>query len=109
MKKFCYGVSGCVLLALLPLTALAYPIDVNKQLNGLNIDYNAFDTDNDIASIQVNNYGKTDATCRVVFNNGPEAPRTRTIEVLAGKHKNATAKFTREIIKMRITLTCTPK
>ncbi|RLU05307.1 3-phosphoglycerate kinase, partial [Pseudomonas prosekii] len=96
MKKFCYGVSGCVFLALLPLTAFAYPIDVTKQLNGLNIDYNAFDTDNDIASIQVNNYGKTDATCRVVFNNGPEAPRTRTIEVLAGKHKNATAKFTRE-------------
>jgi hypothetical protein len=42
--------------------------------------------------------------CRLqgVFNNGPEAPRTRNIEVPAGKHKNATAKFNREIIKMRI-------
>ncbi|MHC8321757.1 3-phosphoglycerate kinase [Pseudomonas sp. GB2N2] len=104
MKKFCV-----VVLAMLPLTAFAYPIDVQKQLNGLSIDYNAFDTDTDIASIQVNNYGSTDANCKVVFNNGPEAPRTRNIEVAAGKHKTATAKFSRSIIKMRINLSCTPK
>ncbi|BBP69496.1 hypothetical protein PHLH6_15000 [Pseudomonas sp. Seg1] len=104
MKKFC-----CVLLALLPLTAFAYPIDVQKNLNGMKIDYESFDTDNDIGSIRVSNYGDVDATCKAVFNNGPEAPRTRTIDVPAGKHKNATAKFTREIIKLRINLTCTPK
>ena len=104
MKKIC-----CALLALLPLTAFAYPIDVEKHLNGLSIDYTAYDTDADIGSIQVNNYGSTDAACTVVFNNGPEAPRTRSIDVPAGKHKNATAKFTREIIKLRIKLTCTPK
>jgi hypothetical protein len=104
MKKFCY-----VVLAMLPLTAFAYPIDVQKQLKGMSIDYNTYDTDTDIASIQVNNYGSTDAVCKVVFNNGPEAPRTRNIEVAAGKHKNATAKFNRTIIKMRINLTCTPK
>ena len=104
MRKFC-----CVLLALLPLTAFAYPIDVQKDLNDMKIDYETFDTDNDIGSIRVANYGDVDATCKAVFNNGPEAPRTRTIDVPAGKHKNATAKFTREIIKLRIKLTCTPK
>jgi len=104
MKKIC-----CALLALLPLTAFAYPIDVEKHLNGLSIDYNAYDTDADIGSIQVNNYGNTDATCKVVFRNGPEAPRTRNIEVAAGKFKNATAKFNRNIIKLRIELTCKPK
>ena len=104
MKKFC-----CVVLALLPLTAFAYPIDVQKDLNDMKIDYETFDTDNDIGSIRVANYGDVDATCKAVFNNGPEAPRTRTIDVPAGKHKNATAKFTREIIKLRIKLTCTPK
>lgn len=104
MKKFC-----CVLLALLPLTAFAYPIDLQKDLNDMKIDYETFDTDNDIGSIRVANYGDVDATCKAVFNNGPEAPRTRTIDVPAGKHKNATAKFTREIIKLRIKLTCTPK
>jgi hypothetical protein len=104
MKKIC-----CVLLALLPLTAFAYPIDVEKDLKGLKIDYNAYDTDKDIGSIQVNNYGDVDALCKVVFNNGPEAPRTRNIEVPAGKHKNATAKFTRTIIKLRVNLSCTAK
>ncbi|HJR31484.1 MAG TPA: 3-phosphoglycerate kinase [Pseudomonas sp.] len=109
MKKICCVMAGCAVLAMLPLTAFAYPIDVNKQLNGLKVDYNAYDTDADIGSIQVNNYGDTDVSCKVVFRNGPEAPRTRTIEVPAGKHKNATAKFTRTIIKLRIDLTCTPK
>lgn len=104
MKKFC-----CVVLALLPMTAFAYPIDVQKNLNGMKIDYQTFDTDNDIGSIRVANYGDVDATCKAKFSNGPEAPRNRTIDVPAGKHKNATAKFTREIIKLRIELTCTPK
>jgi len=104
MRKFC-----CVLLALLPLSAFAYPIDVEKQLNGLSIDYTAHDTDQDIGSIQLSNYGKTDALCKVVFINGPEAPRTRQVEVSAGKTVNVTAKFNRQIIRLRLNLSCTAK
>ncbi|MFJ2711957.1 3-phosphoglycerate kinase [Pseudomonas sp. NPDC087346] len=104
MNRFC-----CVLLALLPLTAFAYPIDVQKNLNGLKIDYETYDTDTDIGSIKVVNYGDVDAVCKAVFSNGPEAPRTRSLEIPAGKHKNATAKFSRSIIKLRIELNCTPK
>ena len=37
MKKLC-----CVLLAMLPLTAFAYPIDVQKNLNGMKIDYSTY-------------------------------------------------------------------
>ncbi|MOA68910.1 hypothetical protein D3C78_1967820 [compost metagenome] len=55
------------------------------------------------------NYGDVDASCKAVFSNGPEAPRTRKIDVPAGKHKSATAKFNRNIIKLRIQLICTPK
>ncbi|WPN48679.1 MULTISPECIES: hypothetical protein [unclassified Pseudomonas] len=104
MKKVC-----CVLLAMLPLMAFAYPIDVNKKLNDMKIDYETFDTDSDIGSIRVANYGDVDASCKAVFSNGPEAPRTRKFDVAAGKHKTATAKFSRNIIKLRIELTCTPK
>lgn len=104
MNKFC-----CVLLALLPLTAFAYPIDVQKNLNGLKIDYETYDTDTDMGSIKVVNYGDVDAVCKAVFSNGPEAPRTRSLEIPAGKHKNATAKFSRSIIKLRIELNCTTK
>lgn len=105
MRKFC-----CVLLAMLPLSALAaYPIEVNKKIDGVSIDYSADDTDSDIASIRLNNYGTTDATCKVVFRNGPESPRARSVTVPAGKTTNTTAKFNRSILKMRIDLNCTPK
>ncbi|KAF0863501.1 3-phosphoglycerate kinase [Pseudomonas sp. LD120] len=104
MRKFC-----CVLLAMLPLSAWAYPIDVQKQLNGLSIDYTAYDTDVDIGSIELNNFGSTDAVCSVVFRNGPEAPRTRKVEVVAGKSKNVTVKFNRKIIKLRLDLSCQAK
>ena len=45
----------CALLALLPLTAFAYPIAVEKELNGLSIDYTTFATDYDIGAITLNN------------------------------------------------------
>ncbi|MFU2329672.1 3-phosphoglycerate kinase [Pseudomonas sp. NFX98] len=109
MKKMCSLVSACILLALLPLTASAYPIDVKKDLNGMKIDYETFDTDSDIGSIRVANYGDVDASCKAIFSNGPEAPRTRKLDVPAGKHKTTTAKFSRNIIKLRIELSCTPK
>ncbi|WLI28061.1 3-phosphoglycerate kinase [Pseudomonas rhodesiae] len=104
MRKLC-----CVLLALLPLSAFAYPIDVSKKIDGVSVDYTATDVDADISSIQLNNYGTNDAQCSVVFTNGPESPRRRTVLVPAGKSTNTTVKFNRAIIKMRIALTCTPK
>ncbi|POA19393.1 3-phosphoglycerate kinase [Pseudomonas sp. FW300-N1A1] len=104
MKKVC-----CAVLAMLPLSAFAYPIDVQKELNGLGVDYTTYATDYDMGSITLNNYGKTDAECTVVFANGPESPRTRRVSLVAGKSTDVTAKFSRKIIKLRIGLTCTEK
>ncbi|AIL63031.1 hypothetical protein [Pseudomonas alkylphenolica] len=104
MKKCC-----AVLLALLPLTALAYPIDVEKTLDGVKLDYTTYDTDRDIGSITLNNYGEVPAQCKVLFRNGPEAPRVRRVQVPARQSKDVTAKFNREIIKLRISLDCKPQ
>ncbi|WP_422419862.1 3-phosphoglycerate kinase [Pseudomonas sp. GZD-222] len=104
MKKCC-----AVLLALLPLTALAYPIDVEKTLDGVKLDYTTYDTDRDIGSITLNNYGEVAAQCKVLFRNGPEAPRVRRVQVPARQSKDVTAKFNREIIKLRISLDCKPQ
>jgi hypothetical protein len=93
----------CVLLAMLPLTAFAYPIDVQKELNGLKIDYTTY------ASITLNNYGDTAAECSVVFRNGPESPKTRRVNLDAGKSADLSAKFNRKIIKLYISMTCKPK
>jgi hypothetical protein len=104
MRKFC-----CVLLALLPLSAFAFSTDVSKGIQGVKVDYTASDIDSNISSIQLNNYGTNDAVCKMVFTNGPEAPRSRKVTVPAGKSTNTTVNFSRDIIKMRIKLTCAPK
>ncbi|MBH3429571.1 3-phosphoglycerate kinase [Pseudomonas alkylphenolica] len=104
MKKCC-----AVLLALIPLTALAYPIDVEKNIEGVKVDYTTYDTDRDIGSITLNNYGEVAAQCKVTFRNGPESPRVRRVSIPAKQSVDSTAKFNREIIKLRITLECKPK
>ena len=104
MNRFCY-----VVLALLPMTAWAYPIEVEKHYEGVEVDYTAHDTFYDTGSITVNNYGSVDAKCSVVFRNGPEAPRNRRITVAAKKSAYVSAKFNRSIIKLRISLTCKPE
>lgn len=103
MNRLC-----CALLTLLPLTAAAYPIEVETSLEGVKVDYNAHDVFHDTGSISVNNYGDVDARCSVVFRNGPEAPRTRRVQVAAGKSVDVTSKFNRDIIKLRIKLSCEP-
>lgn len=103
MNRLC-----CALLALLPLSAMAYPIEVDKHIEGVQVDYNAHDVFHDTGSISVNNFGSVDARCAVVFRNGPEAPRTRRVQVAAGKSVDVTSKFNRSIIKLRIKLSCEP-
>lgn len=104
MKKIC-----CVLLALLPVSAFAYPIDVEKHLTGVSIDYTTHDTDYDMGAMTINNYGDTPAECTAVFINGPESPRTRRVQVAAKNSVDTSVKFTRSIIKLRIKLTCVAK
>ena len=80
MKKIC-----CVLLAMLPLTAFAYPIDVEKELNGLKIDYTTYDTDYDMGSISVNNYGDIDAELQGGFQQRPGSAAHAQDRCAAGK------------------------
>lgn len=103
MKKLCLALA-----AMLPLSAFAYPTELNKQLNGAEVSATVEDIDADIGSVMLYNYGRADATCTAVFRNGPEAPRTRKTEVRAGESTNLTLKFGRKIIKLRVDLTCKP-
>ncbi len=104
MNRIC-----CVLLTMLPLSAWAYPIEVEKHVQGVEIDYTSHDTFYDTGAITVNNYGSVPAKCSVVFQNGPEAPKTRRVTVAAKKSVDVSAKFNRSIIKLRIKLSCEPE
>ncbi|MBU3057018.1 3-phosphoglycerate kinase [Pseudomonas indica] len=102
MKRIC-----CALIALLPSAVFAaYPIEVEKQLNGAEVSYTTQDIDHDLGAITLSNLGQSTARCTAVFRNGPETPRTRKAVLKPGQTLNLTAKFTRSIIKLRIQLTC---
>ncbi|MEX6504198.1 3-phosphoglycerate kinase [Pseudomonas zhanjiangensis] len=101
MKKLC-----CALIALLPLGAFAYPIELEKQLNGAEVSASTQEVDHNIGAIQLYNYGQSGAQCTAVFRNGPEAPRTRKAALQAGQSATLSIKFARSIIKLRVQLTC---
>lgn len=103
MNKLCLA-----LVALLPLTAAAYPVEMNKQMNGAEVAATAEDIDSDIGSVMLYNYGQRAAQCKATFRNGPDAPRTRKIDLAPGQNSNLTVKFNRNVIKLRIDLVCHP-
>ncbi|MDD0844163.1 3-phosphoglycerate kinase [Pseudomonas sp. Gutcm_11s] len=104
MKNCCLA-----LLALLPLTAFAYPTELKKQMNGAEVSATVQEIDSNIGGATLYNYGEADAKCKAVFRNGPEAPRTRSAELKAGDTSNMTVRFARNIIKLRVDVTCEPK
>ncbi len=101
MKKFC-----CALLACLPLSVFAYPIELEKQLNGAEVSASTQEIDHNMGALLLNNYGRSAAQCTALFRNGPEAPRSRKVNLAAGESSNVTIKFSRSIIRLRIQLTC---
>ncbi|WXL27131.1 3-phosphoglycerate kinase [Ectopseudomonas mendocina] len=101
MKKFC-----CALLACLPFTVMAYPVELEKQLNGAEVSVTTQQIDHNMASVQLYNYGEIGASCKAIFRNGPEAPRTRRAVVAPGQVSTLTLKSNRSIIKLRVNLTC---
>ena len=104
MKHCCLA-----LLALLPLTAFAYPTELKKQMNGAEVSATAQQVDSNIGGLTLYNYGGTTAKCKAVFRNGPEAPRTRSAELRPGDNVTLTARFARNVIKLRVDVTCQPQ
>ncbi|WP_068825666.1 3-phosphoglycerate kinase [Pseudomonas sp. BMS12] len=102
MKKTCLALATL----LLPLTAFAYPSELEKQLNGAEVAAEIQDIDTNIGGLILYNYGQMDAKCKARFRNGPEAPRTRSAELKAGERTLLTIRFARNIIKLRVDLTC---
>lgn len=105
MKRVCVA-----LLAIIPLSALAvsYPVDLDQQLNGTEVIASTSSMAADMAALHLQNLGADPVVCSAVFRNGPESPRTRRTTLKAGQQKALTAKFTRDVIRLRIQLTCEP-
>ncbi len=106
MKRVCFAA-----LVIFPLSALAvsYPVELEQTLNGTEVLASTETIDRDMAGLVLQNLGKQSVECSAVFRNGPESPRTRRVALAAGESKPMTAKFKREVIRLRIQLTCEPQ
>lgn len=93
---------------LCPVAAFAFPIEVEEQLNGAEINIEIMDLGNNTAAVSLTNYGQKAAVCKARFRNGPESPRTRKARIAGGETANLTARFSTTIIKMRVSVECKP-
>ncbi len=106
-KMLCLAFAALPLSAL-PLSAQAFPIELEKTLNGAEVSTSTQQVDFNMGAVQLVNYGQRAAECKAVFRNGPEAPRTRKVTLQPGKDALLTGRFTSQVIKMRIKVTCNP-
>ena len=106
MKRLCFAA-----LVIFPLSAVAvsYPVELEQELNGAEVLASTETIDRDMAGLVLQNFGEGPVECTAVFRNGPEMPRTRRITLEAGESKPMTAKFMRDVIKLRVKLTCEPQ
>ncbi|MCQ4281206.1 3-phosphoglycerate kinase [Pseudomonas stutzeri] len=106
MKRLCFAA-----LVIFPLSAVAvsYPVELEQELNGAEVLASTETIDRDMAGLVLQNFGEGPVECTAVFRNGPEMPRTRRITLEAGESKPMTAKFKRDVIKLRVKLTCEPQ
>ncbi|MGK9064733.1 3-phosphoglycerate kinase [Stutzerimonas chloritidismutans] len=102
------GLAALVALAIIPPSAFAvsYPVDLEQELNGTEVLARTETIDRDMGGLTLQNFGQRPVTCTAVFRNGPEAPRTRRVAVGSGETRPLTVKFTRDVIRLRIKLTC---
>ncbi|MBA1278223.1 3-phosphoglycerate kinase [Stutzerimonas stutzeri] len=109
MKKIRFAALAS--LAIIPLSALAvsYPVELEQELNGAEVLATTETIDRDMAGLLLQNFGERPVSCSAVFRNGPEVPRTRRTTLEAGERKPLTAKFKRDVIRLRIKLTCEPQ
>ncbi|MGH8435385.1 MAG: 3-phosphoglycerate kinase [Pseudomonas sp.] len=99
----------CVAITLLPLGAFAYPIELEKQLNGAEVSSSTQDIGDNMGAVLLQNVGQSKTECTAVFTNGPETPRVRKAVMKPGESANMAVKFNRAVIRLRIKLTCNPQ
>lgn len=87
--------------------ALAYPMDVKSTLYGMDLKVTSVGNDM-IAAIEIRNNDTRIAKCQVVFVNGPELPDRNLATVAPGKSQTVRFAAKRTVIKLDVTVTCTP-
>lgn len=95
-----------VLLAMLPAMAQAFPIEVNMENHGLDIEAVPVRVAWG-AVIQIRNNEPLATRCRVDFRNGPERKR-RSAVIPSGESVSVQYQAQREVVRLRVTVDCLP-
>lgn len=98
----------CALALAVPNLVWATPIELTQKLNGSEVSAKTLDLGENMAALQLYNYGEHKAQCKAVFRNGPESPRTRRAVIEPKKEVNFSLQFKRQVIRLRIDLVCDP-
>jgi hypothetical protein len=81
-----------------------YAIEVNKELNGLNVDVKA--SGGPLAVLTLHNRSNATARCKAVFYSGLKTPVSHQASVKYGKKVQLTYPVPGDITTLRITLSC---
>lgn len=90
----------------LPLSAWAFPIDVELQPGAAQVSVRTTDLSN-LAALQLRNDGGGALYCQVAFVNGPERPVPRRVRLLPGEEVVVSQFFRRAINRVRVNIDCT--
>lgn len=99
--------TASVLASMIPLTASAFPIDVEVESEGVSIVASSAYLSN-IATVTLLNEGSENATCTATFVNGPERPLPSRVRLNPGEQTTMTQSFVRHINRVRVSVACEP-
>ena len=89
----------------LPLSAWAFPIDVELHPQTLPVTVSTTDLAN-MAAVMLTNRGAAPLQCQVVFINGPERPAPRRVTLVPDQQATVTQFFRRHINRIRVAVDC---
>ena len=90
-----------------PLSAWAFPIDVELQPEAIQVSVTTTDLTN-MAAVMLTSEEKTALQCQVEFINGPERPVPRRVRLQPGEEVAVSQFFRRQINRVRVAVECVP-
>lgn len=89
----------------LPLSAWAFPIDVELHPESVPVVFSTTDLAN-MAAVILTNRGQAPLQCQVGFTNGPERPVPRRVALPPGEQVAVSQFFRRQINRVRVRVDC---
>lgn len=95
-----------LLIAALPLAAMAYPSELRMDVKDLHVTGTLF-AQGPVAAVRVTNHEDVTVRCSAEFRNGPERGRARRAVIESGDTAIMSWSPRREVVRLEVVLSCT--